>query len=177
MLKSALTASLAGGAPAPAPPPVKKSTLDHAAFPCIPYADELDGVTTLEDELQDLNLDANFVIVGSAPTNLIMPDGTSLVSCPAEVGEPKGKLYRAMEPAPCAKFGRCTNNGDPSPPIGTQGDYAINPRRRRGGQETNPEMAASLVSCLQDRGHRAQQPGPSLSDSGRDPTGSSKKRN
>jgi carnosine synthase len=84
-MKSALTASLAG---APAPLPQHKhdkklgGSLDAAAFPCIPYADELDGVNTIEEELETLDealASPHTIPVGSAPTGLIMPDGTQLV--------------------------------------------------------------------------------------------------
>ena len=83
MLKSALTSALAGG-PAPVPTLApKKGTLDPNAFPCLPYADELDGVADVTQDLQDLSfqdLRQTFAIVGSAPTNLLKPDGTSFVS-------------------------------------------------------------------------------------------------
>ncbi|KAL6747588.1 ATP-grasp domain-containing protein [Haematococcus lacustris] len=107
-MKSALTASLAGGAAAvqyPAPPR-KAGQLDGAAFPCLAYADELDGISTVAETVpeEDLRLDT-IEIVGSLPTSTLMPDGTPLA------------------------------------------DYQLNPRRRRGGQEALPEMAASFGSA------------------------------
>uniref|UniRef100_A0A7S0RDS3 ATP-grasp domain-containing protein n=1 Tax=Chlamydomonas leiostraca TaxID=1034604 RepID=A0A7S0RDS3_9CHLO len=111
-LKSALTASLAGGAAAPPPmPAVKKSNLDPQAFPCIEYADVLDGKATAVSAVSGpdpaLDFPEHIEIVGSAPaTGLIMPDGTPLT------------------------------------------DYALNPRRRRGGEEAAPEMAASLGTSV-----------------------------
>ena len=89
-MKSALTASLAGGAP-PAPlPQTRKHTLDPAAFPCLSYADELDGVVAATSIIASpsatelANLLEGVEIVGSAPTSLLMPDGTVLVR-PANV--------------------------------------------------------------------------------------------
>lgn len=90
MKKSALSAALAGGAPAPTPATVgpaqsKGTFFDPSAFPCIEYADVIDGVKT-EDELgaavdQLGKLDfADVAIVGSAPTNVLL-DGVTLVSC------------------------------------------------------------------------------------------------
>ncbi|PNH05740.1 hypothetical protein TSOC_007967 [Tetrabaena socialis] len=110
MKKSALSAALAGGAPAPAAPhhpSGKNSTfLDPNAFPCIEYADVIDGVkaaSEVDDVASGLgNLDlGNIAIVGSAPTNVFL-DGVLLA------------------------------------------DYPLNPRRRRAGQEQQPDVAASL---------------------------------
>ncbi|KXZ47333.1 hypothetical protein GPECTOR_36g58 [Gonium pectorale] len=82
MKKSALSAALAGG-PAPPPPatlaPGTKGTfLDSNAFPCIEFADVIDGVKTV-DELGGTaaegiaHLDISDVaIVGSAPTNVLL---------------------------------------------------------------------------------------------------------
>ncbi|GLC35522.1 hypothetical protein PLESTB_000198500 [Pleodorina starrii] len=111
MKKSALSAALAGGTPAPAPASVapaqgKGTFLDPSAFPCIEYADVIDGVKTV-DELgaageQLANLDiADVPIVGSAPTNVLL-NGVTLA------------------------------------------DYPLDPRRRRAGKETTPDVAASL---------------------------------
>ncbi|GIL64485.1 hypothetical protein Vafri_18388 [Volvox africanus] len=111
MKKSALSAALAGGAPAPAPtvaaPVQNKGTfLDPSAFPCIEYADVIDGVKTVDElgstaeQLGNLDI-ADVAIVGSAPTNVLL-DGVPLA------------------------------------------DYPLNPRRRRAGEETTPDVAASL---------------------------------
>ncbi|EFJ50268.1 hypothetical protein VOLCADRAFT_89214 [Volvox carteri f. nagariensis] len=109
MKKSALSAALAGGASAPAPvaPAQNKGTfLDPAAFPCIEYADVIDGVKTADElgataeQLGNLDI-ADVAIVGSAPTNVLL-------------------------------------NGVPL------ADYPLNPRRRRAGEETTPDVAASL---------------------------------
>ncbi len=92
-LKSALTASLAGGAapPAPAIPASKRSTLDPAAFPCLAYADVLDGkapdvlptngsAAKASDQVVPLAEEVLAeALVGSAPTSVMLPDGTYLV--------------------------------------------------------------------------------------------------
>ncbi|KAG2497151.1 hypothetical protein HYH03_004741 [Edaphochlamys debaryana] len=113
MKKSALSAALAGGpapaapAPAPGPPQAASGTfLDPLAFPCIAYADYIDGTKTLDqldaatDAIQGLDI-ASVAIVGSAPTNVLL-DGVALA------------------------------------------DYPLNPRGRRAGKETTPDIAASL---------------------------------
>jgi hypothetical protein len=88
-MKSALTASLAGGTAAP---PAAKArlgklgtgTLPQEAFPCIPYADELDGISRIEEDVElqgatEALVSSNWV--GSAPQQgLLLPDGTQLVS-------------------------------------------------------------------------------------------------
>lgn len=89
MKKSALSAALAGGPSAPAPsvqPSTKTSAtfLDPSVFPCIEYADIIDGTKTV-DELsaatdQFAGIDfASVAIVGSAPTNVLL-NGVALVS-------------------------------------------------------------------------------------------------
>ncbi|GFR47370.1 hypothetical protein Agub_g9079 [Astrephomene gubernaculifera] len=90
MKKSALSAALAGGAPAPAPsttPSQAKGTfLDPSAFPCIEYADVIDGVKTVEElgaaaeQLGQLGI-VDVAIVGSAPTNVLL-DGVPLADYP-----------------------------------------------------------------------------------------------
>ncbi|PNW74037.1 hypothetical protein CHLRE_13g582800v5 [Chlamydomonas reinhardtii] len=111
MKKSALSAALAGGPSAPAPsvqPSTKTSAtfLDPSVFPCIEYADIIDGTKTV-DELsaatdQFAGIDfASVAIVGSAPTNVLL-NGVALA------------------------------------------DYPLNPRRRRAGEETTQDVAASV---------------------------------
>lgn len=85
--KSALTAALSG-APAPSaappkPPSMFKPLLDNYAFPCLVHAPD-DGtpvpdVTELADGLESINL-KEYTVVGSAPTNVTLPNGTPLVS-------------------------------------------------------------------------------------------------
>ncbi len=95
MKKSALSAALAGGpaaAPAPAAPPAKPaaSFLDPSVFPCIDYADVIDGTKTADelgaatDQLAAFDF-ASVAIVGSAPTNVLL-NGVPLVSAHSRVG-------------------------------------------------------------------------------------------
>lgn len=76
---SALTAALSG-APAPAAaaaPPSRKTFLDPAAFPCVAYAAENEGVAmqttqafaTLHEEFEQM--DISTIPVGSAPTSIL----------------------------------------------------------------------------------------------------------
>lgn len=79
--KSALTAALSGAPAAAASATIPGSTLDPAVFPCIPYADVVDGkvgpADVVADELAGLDL-SRIAIVGSAPTNVFL-DGVPLV--------------------------------------------------------------------------------------------------
>ncbi len=87
MKKSALSAALAGGAPAPSASggaaPGKGTFLDANAFPCIEYADVIDGVKKVDEldasaeQLGNLDI-VDVAIVGSAPTNVFL-DGVPLV--------------------------------------------------------------------------------------------------
>ena len=88
MKKSALSAALAGGPAAPAPTAGttaqgKPTFLEAHAFPCIEYADVIDGVKTVDelgaaaDYLSNLSI-MDIAIVGSAPTNVLL-DGIPLV--------------------------------------------------------------------------------------------------
>ncbi|KAG2452311.1 hypothetical protein HYH02_003335 [Chlamydomonas schloesseri] len=110
MKKSALSAALAGG-PAAAPPPSQPAKpaatfLDPSVFPCIEYADIIDGTKTIDelgaatDQLAAIDI-ASVAIVGSAPTNVLL-NGVALA------------------------------------------DYPLNPRRRRAGEETTQDVAASV---------------------------------
>ncbi len=83
--RSALTAALSG-APAPAVPlKASASSLlppDNYAFPCLLCAPD-DGTSTSVDSLSDAieAVDLKTVtIVGSAPTNTVLPNGKELVS-------------------------------------------------------------------------------------------------
>lgn len=77
MKKSALTSALTGapgseptGVP-PLTPPAKSAQLDHAAFPCLSFADEVDaGGGETGDAQAGFDL-TSVEIIGSAPTNVV----------------------------------------------------------------------------------------------------------
>jgi hypothetical protein len=82
--KSALTAALAGGAPAPAPVPRPGlgGLANPDAFPCLQHAPEPEGasaVDALAGDIQSIDI-KSVSIVGSVPTNTILPSGKQLVS-------------------------------------------------------------------------------------------------
>jgi hypothetical protein len=84
--KSALTAALSGAQqPAPAPAatvaaPLANPNEDHYAFPCLLHAHD-DGLATVEEGIEAMDL-GHVTVVGSAPTNVLLPNGTPLVgSC------------------------------------------------------------------------------------------------
>lgn len=84
--KSALTAALSGAQqPAPAPAatvaaPLANPNEDHYAFPCLLHAPD-DGLATVEEGIEAMDL-GHVTVVGSAPTNVLLPNGTPLVgSC------------------------------------------------------------------------------------------------
>ena len=144
--RSALTAALSG-APAPAVPPAPAAAggtthLDPQAFPCIAYADVVDGkLEDIVEALGDLDL-SSIAIVGSAPTSVLM-NGVTLVSC---TGPHACHLQPPCPPADLRELHPPSHNACFLPAIVLQADYPLNPRRRRGGQETTPDVAASLVS-------------------------------
>ncbi len=90
--KGGLAAALSGAPTAHAHAPsakAKKSFLDPAAFPCIPYAEETQGVTTHDESAQEEESDPaalglavlgkDFDVVGSMPMDLPKTPGGKIM--------------------------------------------------------------------------------------------------
>jgi hypothetical protein len=150
MKKSALSAALAGGPAAPSVGPASTpAKLDSQAFPCIDYADVIDGVKP-EDAVDAASAGVGALaladvveIVGSAPTSVLL-NGVALVR--GQCGGQRGLHGLQQGLSGCITVWA---RGHVSPSrTRTQADYPINPRRRRAGEETTPDIAASLVGVL-----------------------------
>ena len=152
---SALTAALSGKrSEAVTPADDSARHTDSFSFPCLDHGDA-NNIDDITRELGKASLKSQS-IAGSAPTAVLLPNGSIAVSrllqrilCLSKSLQSAAIALRTIDiDTPLLVLMRVTLslNNKNLPFDNVQADYELNPYRRRGGEERAPNPAASVVS-------------------------------